>query len=552
MHMNQVPEPKGHRVLLLLTIGMILGIAFAISLPSEINDISHIFLVFFGILLGVLLFLLTLAYLGKCFWKNFGSLLLIWMMLLAFCLGFFRVYAFHRLQHRTLRNSVNQPRQYIGVLTDTPSLSSSQKTLRLPVKLLYLSHNGLRQDCPGKILLYAPPELSQSLKIDDVISFSATLQEPAGPSYLGGFSMRDYLYRQNCLYLAQTKTIFRINLPYEPGFLDTITALGVRIRNSMITSVDQSFDNTSEESALLKGILLGIQEDFSTEQYNAFVDSGLIHITSVSGMHVMFLSSFLLAFLRKLRIPKMVIYFLLLPVLFVFSSVAAFTPSVCRSTIMMMFFFLAQLLQREPDPLTSLSAAALLLLLINPYALTSYSFLLSFSSTAGIILFSGFIGHFLQKPFRPKEEIDQEEPGKWSRFFRRRILNPVLLSISVTAGCLLGMGYFSMRFFQRINWGSFLANLCLLPFASASFLLGILNWPLFHLCPSLSRLLAQGPLTLILWCINRIAEIFSHPLFRITTPTPPASFLPVYLVFCLAIYYNLIPKEKNTENENIS
>ena len=55
---------------------------------------------------------------------------------------------------------------------------------------------------------------------------------------------------------------------------------------------------------------------------------------------------------------------------------------------MQSFLLAAPLVRRENDPLTSLSAALALLLLMNPYAAGSVSLQLSFSAMAGILCLS--------------------------------------------------------------------------------------------------------------------------------------------------------------------
>ncbi len=546
MYPHQLSAPIGRRYFVWIFTGFLLGILCALHSSSATENLLRFLLFGLGLLAGIPVLFFLLNILFKRLPLSFPDFLLLWFVLLSFFLGVFRVYCYDHLQYQTLRSSVGHTRQYIGVLTEEPAPSNSEKTLVFPVKLLYLEQTGVREPCHGKLLLYTPPELTRNLTAGDIISFSANLTEPEDASYSGGFSMRNYLHQQGYLYFAQSTALFRIGISYEPDILDRISLFGKSIQDSILQSIDQSFGSSSEESALLKGVLLGVQDDFTPEQYSAFVDSGLIHITSVSGMHVVFLSRFFLFLLSFLCIPRRFTYCLLIPVLFLFCAVAAFTPSVCRSTIMMVLFFLAQILQRDPDSLTSLSVSAAVLLLINPYSVTSYSFLLSYSSTLGILLFASSIQFLLLRPFLPRKDKLGKTPSKLFLLVRQYFVDPVTTSLSMTAGCLLGMGYFGMRFFRRITWGSFPANLCLLPLASVSFILGLINWPLFYLCPALSRLLAKGPLHLILWCINRIADVFSHPFFRIVTPTPPASFWLPYLVFCIAIYFSLKPLKKNT------
>ena len=61
------------------------------------------------------------------------------------------------------------------------------------------------------------------------------------------------------------------------------------------------------------------------------------------------------------------------------------TPSAFRAVMMQGVFLAAPIARRETDGLTSLSAALLVLLLLNPYAAGSVSLQLSFTSVAGIL-----------------------------------------------------------------------------------------------------------------------------------------------------------------------
>ena len=536
-------SPRGHYYLAWATIALILGISAGLTLPATFN-FSLLLWIFFGVSIGIFLPLFFLIRRKKNHYYYLADTILGWFLFLTFLLGIFRVYAFDNLQHRALKDSAGTAHTYTAMVTGKPTLSSTGKSYGFPVRILSYQTETETHNVSGSIMLYAPEEYSKKLHRGNTISFTATLSSPTEEPYTGGFSSRDFLYRQNYLFQQYVPSLSLVHEAFPAQCFDRIKFLGESIQDSILHAIDQSFGETSEESALLKGILLGVEEDFTPEQYQNFIDSGLIHITSVSGMHVFFLFSFLLALFRLLHLPRKLLYPILLPILFLFSAVAAFTPSVCRSTIMMLFFVLAQFLQREPDTLTSLSASAMILLLLNPYNLTSYSFLLSFSSTLGLVLFSGTIQYYLTKPFRPKNP-EEKPAAKEKPFWRERLVDPVISSLSMSAGCLLGTGFFTMRFFRRITWGSFLPNLFLLPLSAPTFVLGLINWPIYYLCPFLANIISKLPLKLMLRCINLIASLFSHPIFRFETPTPPASAIFPYIFFCTALYYTLRGSFKN-------
>lgn len=528
----------GRRYFTVLTLAFVIGIYFALRFP-----ISKIFFTDFLqislLLLGALFLLCALAGLIT---RSLSDFFLIWFMFLFCVLGIFRVYAFDNLQYADLMAQAGTVRRYDGMITEDPAPSSTQKTLGFSVRIFAIHEETEEKPIHGSIKLYADPASASALKRGDRITFTAKLQNPETAPYSGGYSYHDALRRQNLCFSAYAKELAPCpekDCPYT--FTERLQGLGLTIQKSILNAIDQSFGSVTEESALLKGILMGVRDDFTPEQYQSFADSGLIHITAVSGMHVMFLSSFLFFLSRALRLKKRIANLFLIPVLILFAAATAFTPSVCRSVIMMLLFLLSMLVQKEPDSLTSLSAAAFLLLLINPYTLTSYSFLLSFGSTLGILLFATPLTLSVKHLFHKTPTAAPQGTASLLTRIAAGAREQVLTSVSMSVASNIGVGYFSARFFQRINWGSLFANIAILPLGAYSFVLGLIHWVVYLLCPPLARLIAAFLLRPPLFLMNQIAKFFSGALFLIQTPAPPESFLPVYAILCLILLIALRP-----------
>ena len=143
-----------------------------------------------------------------------------------------------------------------------------------------------------------------------------------------------------------------------------------------------------------QALLLGDGTLLNYETETALKISGIRHIIAVSGLHVTILYSLIQVLTFRKRFLTAFIGF---PVLAVFAAVAGFTPSVTRACIMVALMILAQLFNREYDPPTSLSFAALMMLLANPMVITSVSFQLSVGCVAGIQLFSKSIDAWIQE-----------------------------------------------------------------------------------------------------------------------------------------------------------
>lgn len=144
---------------------------------------------------------------------------------------------------------------------------------------------------------------------------------------------------------------------------------------------------------LMKALLTGNKREYYADDTlsSAMKTAGFSHIVAVSGMHV----AFLIGALGFISGSKRRTAFIGVPLVLLFMAMVGFTPSVTRAGIMQCMLLLAPLLKRENDPPTSLSAAGLLLLLLNPCAVAGASFQLSFAAMAGLILCSGRVFEWL-------------------------------------------------------------------------------------------------------------------------------------------------------------
>ena len=161
-------------------------------------------------------------------------------------------------------------------------------------------------------------------------------------------------------------------------------------RNILVKRIERAFLFFPEEKELLTTITMG-KEKIPYFLQRAGVKSGTYHLLVISGLHI----GFLLFFLRVLfipfaevnnRYPKFFPSFVLVAIWF-YAGMTGFKVPVVRAVLMASFFFLGELFERDMDILISILAAALILLVINPYNLFDASFQLSFLATLGIVLF---------------------------------------------------------------------------------------------------------------------------------------------------------------------
>ncbi|MBE6997318.1 MAG: DUF4131 domain-containing protein [Ruminococcaceae bacterium] len=158
----------------------------------------------------------------------------------------------------------------------------------------------------------------------------------------------------------------------------------------------------ADVAPLMKALLTGDKQEYYADASlsAAMQSAGFSHIVAVSGMHVGFLITALGLLCRSRRRTAVIG----MPLVLAFMAMVGFTPSVTRAGIMQCMLLAAPLLRRENDPPTALSAAGLLLLLINPYAIGGAGFQLSFAAMAGLIAVSGRVYKWLA-PTAPKNAL---------------------------------------------------------------------------------------------------------------------------------------------------
>ncbi len=140
-----------------------------------------------------------------------------------------------------------------------------------------------------------------------------------------------------------------------------------------------------------KGMILGDVSDIDDEMMNAFRDTGIAHLLSVSGLHVSLLA---VAFSLLFRRNAWVRFFAVALFCALYAAITAFSPPVVRSCIMLLVGLLAFPLKRRLDAISALSASFVLILLVKPYSLWNAGFQLSFVAVLSMVL----LAPIFQKP----------------------------------------------------------------------------------------------------------------------------------------------------------
>lgn len=432
---------------------------------------------------------------------------------------------YDRMMFAELREFAGKNVTAYGIVRSEPNETSTGKNISFKVDLSYIEADGDAVRNKGKMMVYinVGSEDISKIKYGTGIKFDAFTRLPT--EYIENFAYRRNLLSSGCSLTCFVKGVET----YTPKrtISGTVLALGHAAREK-ITDYAEAVIPPGDLQALFKGILLGMKDDFSDILYNNMAGAGFMHIAAVSGLHVMFLCTVINTIF--FFVPMLKREYIILPLLFIFLCIAAFTPSVSRAVIMMSFMLVSKLLLKDSDAVTSLFSAALILILQNPYVLFSASFLMSFSATLSLLIY-----------YKPMAGILNVLSRKISRGNKRvyKNTNRIFDFFAVPLACQILLIPISVYFFGYISWGSIIGNIIVIPCTILVFCGGYVNFVVYLIFPNVARLFAMVlcfPLGII--CVT--AEKLSNAGIELDMQNRPgiAAFA-AYLLFCVALYYVL-------------
>lgn len=225
-----------------------------------------------------------------------------------------------------------------------------------------------------------------------------------------------------------------------------------------------------EEAGILCALLLGDRTELSETTQELYRQSGILHILSISSLHITILGMGLHRLLRRLGVPVWMAALGGSVFLLLYGTLTGFSVSACRAVGMYLIRMLGEILGRTYDMLTALGAMGALMVWRNPYYLENSGFLLSYASVLGAGGFGPVLGKLLEEGEKPPKagagrragEL-QAKAGKWLR-------QSALTSLGVTLATMP----VQLRYFYEVPVYSALLNLLVLPFVKPLMLLGLL------------------------------------------------------------------------------
>lgn len=227
-----------------------------------------------------------------------------------------------------------------------------------------------------RVVCYFKTDIARGDRID----IRGTMKPPRPPGNPGEFNYSLYLSHSGIYYNLSVKNEQDLHLlSHEQGLLKWID--GFRARGEKIAK-DTLPD---QEAAILLGMLLGTREGIDEDQYDAFQKTGIIHLLSVSGLHVGFLLLLIAWISLLLRLSRRDKFLSGVAVLIIYGTMVAWPVCVMRSILMGILGLLAYYSGRANSIFNAMAIAGIITLLVNPASLFTISFQFTFLATWGLV-----------------------------------------------------------------------------------------------------------------------------------------------------------------------
>ncbi len=238
------------------------------------------------------------------------------------------------------------------------------------------------------------------LKRGDIIAINKKISIPQIKIF--NFYYREYLFYHKIYGIIQLEPDNiriinnKIKISKASSFLkNTIW----KFRDKLILKLKENL--TYESFSFILSIYFGERDKMDEDLYNAFCNSGMVHLLAISGLHIGFIGMIFFVFF-KLFLSKSKALIVSVILLFFYMLIIVPSASSVRAFLMyaiFVFYFVAGI---RVSVVSILSLSAVVLMFYNPFIIFDLGFQYSYLATFGIIFLSGSINEKLPKTLPKK------------------------------------------------------------------------------------------------------------------------------------------------------
>ena len=305
----------------------------------------------------------------------------------------------------------------------------------------------------GKIIVNIQKDSLKNLIIGNVIKVKTVLQQNSSTKNPNQFDYGKYLANKQIyaqIYTNKTEIVINKNLKKDIWYYSG------RLHSRIVRNLEKANFNNEEMNVAL-ALILGQQQDISSDIIQDYQYSGATHILSVSGLHVGFIMLFINFILKPIpntRKGSLIKLISILLSLSAFAIISGLSPSVLRSVVMFSFLAIGNHLRRSGSIYHTLLVSMLLILLCEPYFLFDVGFQLSYLA----LFFIVWLQPLLKQIWTPKNKI------------QTTIWNALTVSFAAQIGTLP----LCLYYFHQFPGLFFVTNIIIIPILSFIMIAGII------------------------------------------------------------------------------
>ncbi len=374
------------------------------------------------------------------------------------------------------------PTNVIGRVVEVEKQLTGQR-----VTLDRLSITGLKSKPPHRVRVKLPRHAPET-QPGERLSMQATLMPPPTPSLPGGYDFARQAWFDRLGAVGYAFSSKRLSPVPTDGLFDRFTIGLSALRHELTGRISKAIGG--DAGAVAAALMTGERSGISSELNEAYRNSGLYHLLSISGLHMAMVAGLALMVVRRLfalsefvalRYPiKKWAAAVAVLVTFAYLLISGLMAPSLRSFFMTCFVLLGVLLDRQAISMRLVAWAAVAVLLYSPDSLLGPSFQMSFAAV--IALIAAYEGPFSR--FNAGGWGEKEERPWW-----RKPMIYVIASIATTIVATLATAPYALYHFNRLAPYGLVANLlalpltgvAVMPLAMVAFLLmpfGLENWAL--------------------------------------------------------------------------
>jgi competence protein ComEC len=284
--------------------------------------------------------------------------------------------------------------------------------------------------------------LYKAIAPGNVISINGTFTKGQEERNPGEFNYNKYLRTNGISGLLTAYSVS--NLKIINHKINSFKSLVFSIRKSIDKSISEL--HNQQTASLLRGLLLADRSEIDYQTKANFINSGVIHVLAVSGLHTGFIILFLLILLGRFNLYLRSV--LTIIGITAFMVITGMHPSVVRASVMALVIIIAFLTNRSTNLINSTFLAALIILLVKPFDLYKPGFQLSFSAVLSI----GLIYPILNEKILKIKFITRYN-------FVKHFVQFCIISISAQLGTIP----LTLTYFGKLSLIAIFANLIVIP-----------------------------------------------------------------------------------------